>query len=438
VVDLAVAVHAIDTRTPATRDRALDGLRALALLGVVAGHWMVGALVHTPEGLRIDSPLRDMPWLAPASWVLQMLGIFFLVGGRVAAIGWTSERARGAPYATWLRRRFGRLVRPVVVVLVAWALAVPVLLWAGVPATTVRSAITLVLQPLWFVAVYVVLTALTPWVAAADRRFRVWALAPGVLVVAVVDLLRYGPVADVVPGWVQWLNLLPGWLFGYQLGIAWANGRFDGRRRWAALTAGAVVFLGLLVLTGYPLSMVGTPGEGRTNAHPPSLLVLALAATQSGAAMLLREGLAKALRRPRLWAVTVVVNVAAMSILCWHQTAALLPSLAAEAAGRQVPGLTTAPIGPEWLLTRLGWVPLLLILLVLACWLVRRAESGSSAGGRSRRQQVPHQRGVETALGRGELRERSAGVVPDGFVDDRRDPLDERGALHLGGHQRVG
>ena len=368
----------IESRTPADRDRAVDGLRALALLGVVAGHWMVGALVLTGGGLVVDSPLRALPALGPASWVLQMLGLFFLVGGRVAAQGWASARSRGRRYVSWLWRRVARLCRPVLAVLVAWTFAVPALLGLGVSGQTVRSAVTLVLQPLWFVAVYLVLTALTRLVMAADQRFGLLALVPGPVIVAVVDALRYGPWSDQVPGWIQWLNLLPGWLFGYQLGVAWAAGRFAGRRPWLLLGVGVAAFTTLVTVAGYPLSMVGVPGSGRTNAHPPSLLVLALAAVQSGVALLVHRRLSRTLHRPRLWAAVVVVNLAAMSILCWHQTAALVPAMVADSRGLVLPGLTDAPTGAAWLATRAAWLPLLLALLVGFCWAARRWESGDA------------------------------------------------------------
>ena len=37
----------IDAATPAGRDRTVDALRALAITGVILGHWMVTALVLT-------------------------------------------------------------------------------------------------------------------------------------------------------------------------------------------------------------------------------------------------------------------------------------------------------------------------------------------------------------------------------------------------------
>ena len=37
----------IDAATPAHRDRTVDALRALAIVGVILGHWLVTALVVT-------------------------------------------------------------------------------------------------------------------------------------------------------------------------------------------------------------------------------------------------------------------------------------------------------------------------------------------------------------------------------------------------------
>lgn len=388
---LARLAERIDAGTPPDRDRAVDGLRALALTGVVVGHWLVGGLVMGTDGLVITSPLAAMPWLAPASWVLQMLALFFLVGGRVAAIGWArtrvratevnsgnrDDRATSAVYRQWLRARLTRLTRPVIVVVVAVCAALPVLSLAGVPDGTLVSAVTLVVQPLWFVVVYIGVTTLTRALVEADRRWGLWACVPGVLLVAVVDLARYGPWADQVPGGIAWLTVLPGYGVGFQLGIAWAAGRFDRLgAAWLLAGAGAALFAVLVTVGGYPSSMVGVPGEVRGNAHPPSLLVVALALVQCGLAIVARERLARVLRRPVVWAGVVWVNMSALSILCWHQLAALVPSMAVAQGGWDVPGLTDAPDSPGWLLARLAWFPLLLLLLVALCQLVRPFESG--------------------------------------------------------------
>ncbi len=385
------AAERLDASTPPDRDRAVDGLRALALTGVVVGHWLVGGLMVSADGLVITSPLAAMSWLSPASWILQMLGLFFLVGGRVAALGWnrTRDRAReaalvngsdpaeSAVYRQWLRARLTRLTRPVIAVVVVGAALLPVLSVMGVPNRTLLSAVTLVVQPLWFVAVYLGVTALTRALVAADRRWGLWACVPGVLVVAAVDLARYGPWADQVPDGIAWLTVLPGYGIGYQLGIAWAAGRFDRlASAWLLAGAGAALFAVLVTVGGYPSSMVGVPGEVRGNAHPPSLLVVALAAAQCGVAITAHGRVQQLLRRRVLWAGVVAVNLAALSILCWHQVAALIPSVTAAQAGWVVPGLTDAPDSPGWLLARFAWFPLLLLLLVVLCRLVRPFESG--------------------------------------------------------------
>ncbi|MGW5675789.1 acyltransferase family protein [Streptomyces sp. NPDC003860] len=370
----------IEAGTPAHRDRAVDGLRAVALLAVPLGHWMLGGFALGDDGaLRNASPLSSFGFFAPASWVLQMLGIFFLVGGYASVL---SYRRRTGSTAGWLRQRAARLGRPVVGVTAVWAALVPLLYALGVPATTVRTGTTLVVQPLWFVGVYVVVTALTPLCARAARRWGGWSAAPLLGSVALVDLLRYGPYAEAVPGWLGVLNVLPGWLFAYQLGAAWGEGRLTRLHARVLLLGGGALFATLLLAFDYPLSMVGVPGEARTNSHPPSLLVLALAAAQSGAALLLRERIGRLLARPALWAPVVVVNLSAMTILCWHQTAMLAAAVPASYVG-EVAGLTTAPDTLGWIAARLAWLPVFTALLVLVGRYARGFESPWRGGTRA-------------------------------------------------------
>lgn len=379
----AKLVATVDQRTPAHRDRAIDGLRALALLAVPAGHWLVGGFtLDGGGGLHNASPLGTFGALAPASWVLQMLGIFFLVGGYSSYL---SYRRREGSTRRWTTGRLARLGRPVLGVTAVWALLLPVLHYGlGVPGATLHTASTLVVQPLWFVGVYAVITALTPYCVRASQRWGFWAAAPLIGTVAVVDLLRYGPYADSMPSWVSLLNLLPGWMFAYQLGVSWADKRLGRREAWLLLAGGAALFATLLLAFHYPASMVGVPGESRTNSHPPSLLVLALAAAQSGAAILLRDRLAGLLGRPALWAPVVIINLSAMTILCWHQTAMLAAAVPASYAGG-IPGLTTTPDTAGWILARLAWIPLFAGLLVVIAKFARPLEAPWNRTGPARR-----------------------------------------------------
>ena len=165
----------VDAATPPQRDRAVDALRALAIAGVIGGHWLVTALVTGSSGhgtvLHDDSPLASMPALAPLSWIFQTLAVFFLVGGYSAARGY-----RGG-YHVWLRKRLIRLARPVVVLAAVWVPVTLGMCLAGVPAATVRTLLFLVISPLWFLGVYAVLTALTPAALWLVRRFGAWAAA---------------------------------------------------------------------------------------------------------------------------------------------------------------------------------------------------------------------------------------------------------------------
>ncbi|MDR3081704.1 MAG: acyltransferase, partial [Streptomyces sp.] len=205
---LHAAARRVDAATPVERDRAVDALRAFAILGVVLGHWLVTALVADDGTLHTASPLNFMPWLAPISWAFQTLAVFFLVGGHVATKGYTSARARGVTYGQWLRTRMTRLFRPVAAVLTLWAVATGCLLVTGADMGTVHTLVKLALSPMWFLLVFAALTAATPLLT---RLSPLWPLA----VVLHVDIVRFGLGG---PSWLGWVNLAAGWLVPYTLG----------------------------------------------------------------------------------------------------------------------------------------------------------------------------------------------------------------------------
>nr|WP_031482786.1 acyltransferase [Streptomyces bicolor] len=358
----------VEAATPAERDRAVDALRAFAILGVVLGHWLVTALVADGEGLHTASPLRHMPWLAPISWVFQTLAVFFLVGGHVATRGYTSARARGTTYGQWLRSRLSRLFKPVAAVLTLWTVASFLLLFSGTDTATIHALLKLALSPLWFLLVFAALTAATPLLL---RLNPLWPLA----VVLHVDLLRFGFGA---PAWLGWVNVAAGWLVPYTLGAAWTRGELERRRAgWILLTAGAVGTAALVAWAGYPASMVGVPGAGISNLNPPTLAAVTFGLAQCGLALLLREPLRRAMRRPVAWAGVALVNLSAMTIFLWHQTA-LMATTATLLPTGHLPGLHTLPDDLGWVAARLAWLPLFALALAL-CWTAFR---GSEQGPR--------------------------------------------------------
>jgi hypothetical protein len=366
----------IDAAAPPHRDRAVDALRALAIAGVIGGHWLVTALVlgksHHGAVLSDNSPLASMPWLAPLSWIFQTLAVFFLVGGYSATRGYRGE------YLPWLRKRLIRLARPVAALVAVWIPVTVGMIGAGVPATTVHTLLFLVISPLWFLGVYAGLTALTPVALRLVRRFGVWAAAFPAAVVAITDLVRFGlhGVGFHGPGWVGWVNVAAGWLVPYLLGIAWARGTLRGRRIPALMLAGgAAATAALIAWAHYPASMVGVNGAHISNLNPPTLAAVSFGITQCGLALLLRDRLARLMRRPLAWAGIALVNLSAMTLFLWHQTAFVTVSSLGLLAGR-VPGLLTAPTGALWIAERLAWLPVFAIMLS-GLWLAfRRVERG--------------------------------------------------------------
>ncbi|MEU5524272.1 acyltransferase [Streptomyces sp. NPDC047860] len=366
------AARRVDAATPAHRDRAVDALRAGAVLGVVLGHWLVTALVADGRTLRTASPLQHLPWLAPVSWTFQTLAVFFLVGGHVATRSYGSARAGGIPYRRWLRARLARLFTPVAAVLALWTAVALALLLSGAEYATTRTLVKLALSPLWFLLVFAVLTAATPLLT---RLHPLWPLA----VVLHVDLLRFGLGA---PDGIGVLNVAAGWLVPYTMGAAWTRGELERRRSgWILLATGAAATAVLVAGAGYPASMVGVPGAGISNLDPPTPAVVTFGLAQCGLALLLRDPLRRAMRRPVAWAAVALVNLSAMTVFLWHQTALMATTATGLLAGR-LPGLHTVPDGLGWVAARLLWLPVFLLALTL-CWAAfRHWERGG--GGRSR------------------------------------------------------
>jgi fucose 4-O-acetylase-like acetyltransferase len=359
----------IDAATPPHRDRTVDALRALAIAGVILGHWLVTALVlsssKTGSTVHDASPLASLPALTPLSWIFQTLAVFFLVGGYAAARSYTGD------YLSWLRKRLARLTRPVAVFVAVWVPLAIALSLGGMPGPTERTVLTLVLDPLWFLGVFAGLTALTPLAVAMVRRLGASAACVPAAVVAAVDLVRFGLGG---PAWVGWINVAAGWMVPYLLGIAWARGLFRGWRIPAVMLAGGAAATAALILwAGYPASMVGVNGQAISNLNPPTLAAVTFGIAQAGLALLLREPLARWMRRPLAWAAVAMVNLSAMTLYLWHQTAFLAVTVAGQAIGRP-PGLLTAPSSTLWIAERLAWLPAFAAALAVLWVVFHRAE----------------------------------------------------------------
>ncbi|MDR3202053.1 MAG: acyltransferase [Bifidobacteriaceae bacterium] len=366
---------------PVRRDGLLDALRGLSLIAVVLGHWLVTGLTVTggagaPGGLAAVSPLAAMPWLAPLTWAVAVLAVFFAVGGRTSAESWGRAAARGETAPAWLARRLRRLAGPLAGAAGAAAVLAGAALAAGIPVATLATVGAICAQPLWFLGVYAVLTALTPLAVRLDRRAGLAAPAAMAGAVAAIDAWTRGALPWAAPSGVGWLALLPGWAFAFQLGARWARGPVGRRAAKATFLGGVGGVIVLMGFCGYSVSMVGGPGLGRSNTHPPSLALLALEAAVVGSIWAWEPALRRAAARPRVRSLSGLAGTAPITILALHQAVALAPALLAglvwPAAG--VPGLTAAPDGLGWVAARLIWLGLFAGLLAAAVRGLRRLE----------------------------------------------------------------
>ncbi|WP_032767216.1 acyltransferase family protein [Streptomyces sp. CNS654] len=317
------SVRELAGATPATRDRYVDLLRVASLGAVVLGHWLMAAV--TPDG--VGNLLAVVPALQPLTWLLQVMPVFFFVGGFSHALSYRSllrKRPEAAPgaaadsaYSAFLRARLQRLLRPTMAFVLVWGAAALLVQLLGGGGGLTGVTLRMVTQPLWFIGIYLAMVAFTPPLLKLHERYGWGAFAGLAGAAVVVDVLRF---AAGVP-YVEFLNFAFVWLAVHQLGFLRADGRIHLRRA-ALLAGGGLVTATALVAFGpYPLSMVGMPGEKVSNMAPPTLALLAHGLWLVGAVELLRAPAARLLERPRVWRTVVAANGVAMTAFLWHLTA---------------------------------------------------------------------------------------------------------------------
>ena len=384
-----MGIEDLAARTPSSRRRDLDLLRAVAIGAVVLGHWLIVTVERTSDGrLTGFSALPELSSVHALTWLFQVMPVFFLVGGVANAISWTGRRTRGGTATRWLLDRSARLFPPVTALLLVMAGGAAVARLAGVAPDVVAQAVALVILPLWFLVVYLGVTALTPVTHRLHERHG--PAVPVVLVagVAVGDVLRLTTGNELAAAG----SFAFGWLAIHQVGYAWHDGALRlGTRRAVTLV---VVGLGTLVLlTGpgpYPVSMITVPGAAIQNSAPPTLALLVLAATQLGLVALVARQAERWLAHPRAWAFVVAINTVVLTLYLWHMVAATVGAFALDMLGLLPP---SDPGTVAWWLGRVPWLVtlggILAVLVVLFGPVetrapARRAPTGAVVGERRR------------------------------------------------------
>jgi peptidoglycan/LPS O-acetylase OafA/YrhL len=347
------------------RDRYADLLRAASICVVVLGHWLMAVIYAVDGHVEFTNILGLVPGLWPATWVFQVMPIFFLVGGFANYKTLGKMPAKLAGYGAFVAKRVARLVKPVLVLLAVWIPLAAVLQALGLVGQEALAVVTVpVSQPLWFIGVYLIVTALAPPFLALHRRYRT--AVPTVLLVAAaaVDLAR---LKGGFPH-VGVLNVAFVWLLAQQLGFFYGDAESSlyrpPRAALVLLMLCCLGTLGVLTTIGpYPRSMVGLPGEQISNMNPPTVCLAILAVFQACAIMLVRGPASRALERPRLWLAVVLVNTRIMTIYLWHLTALLLVFPLVLRGIFPSP----EPASLAWWVTRVPWV---LLLMFVSAFLV--------------------------------------------------------------------
>ena len=360
---------ALAAQTPEDRNRYVDFLRALSILFVITGHWLIATAYYDGETFTPGDLLDTQPWTQWLTWLFQVMPIFFIVGGYANAVSLESAKRKQTGYAGWLAGRLKRLVTPVLVLIVIWAGLALLMRFLDVRPGVIRFASQAALIPIWFLAIYIMVVILAPAMYRLWRRWGYWSVMAFAATAFAVDFVYFATDIE----WPGWTNYFWVWLAVHQLGFAWRDGRLGKPIVLLATAVAGLALLMVMIFEGpYPLAMAGSPGEGVSNTLPPKATLFALGVLQFGLLMSIEAPMRRALSSLRLWTATVLINSMIMTIYLWHITAMIIVIGVAVLLGGL--GLGESPGSGAWWALRPIWLFVLYAVLVPLALLVSPLE----------------------------------------------------------------
>jgi len=351
------------------RDLTLDLARVFCVLLVVVIHLLfIGVGRDADGGLSIVRPLEEQTWFAGATWVGQIMPLFFVVGGFASITAWRSTVRRGGTAADYVRTRVLRLAQPSLPLFVFYVVVIGGAALLALAPELVATVVEGAGSPLWFIAAYCLCQALVPVMVRLHARRPATTVGVLLLGVVLVDAARFGSGVHAI----GYVNLLFVWLLVQQIGFWYADGWFARRSWWQLVLVAAACYVALVPLTAvgpYSVNMLD-------DLNPPTLPLVLLGLAQACVLRMLRPALAKLMSTHAARAVVFVVGTRLMTIYLWH-----LPVIIVLAGiGLLIPGASPAPASPAW-----WWSRILVYLLVLAAlfglsFLVGRWEQPREAG----------------------------------------------------------
>lgn len=366
---IAQAPHTAAPTPPprASRDTGIDLVRALCVLGVVLLHAIMVGVTIGDSGPIFANASDGTWWITPLSWVLQVMPLFFVIGGFSGLLAYRRSRLRGGTATDFVAGRLHRLFRPAVFTIAVVGSALAVITVLGVPAELIAVAGFRYGQPLWFLGVFVLCQALLPALAAAHDRAPYLTIGGLAMAAVAVDALRATTGFDGL----GFVNLAFVWMTLQQLGFFLADGRIDAlsRRTRIVSVAGAAALLIVTFLTGiYSPDLIA-------NINPPTAALLLVGIVHTGALSLNRDRIERLSRRPLAAAFTGFVTRRAMTIYLWH-----MPVLLAMAGATAVVALLSGTALPEpdsmgWWAGRPLWLVTALVLTAMVATAFTRFET---------------------------------------------------------------
>ena len=355
----APAAHLAASAPTAGRDSAIDLVRAACVVVVVMLHALMAGVVLDATGPVFVNAADGAAWFAPLTWVVQIMPLFFVIGGFAGARGLDAHRARGGDATGFVAARVQRLLLPATLAVGAAGAALAALVLAGVDPAVIEIAGFRFAQPLWFLGVFLLCQALLPVLHRAHRSASLRTLGALAAAAVLVDIVRATLGVDAI----GILNLAFVWLALQQIGFFLADGRIDAfsRRTRSSVGLGAAGALAVLMVTG-----VFSP-DLFANLNPPTVALLLVGVAQTMALSLGRGALTRISLRPRVATFSDFVNARTMTIYLWHMPVVLAMAGALALAGMLFGFALPVPSSPEWWLTRpLWWAGVASLTAVLA------------------------------------------------------------------------
>lgn len=334
----------------AGRDLTLDLARVVCVLFVVVVHLLQVGIGPGPDGQLIASrPAEQEPWFNAATWVGQIMPLFFVVGGFASAAGWASWTRAGGDATGFIRTRTLRLAQPALPLFVFFAVVLVAATALGLAPELVAAAAVGAGSPLWFLAAYLICQALVPTLTSLHERAPRATVAALALAVVAVDGGRFATGITEI----GLLNLLFVWPLVQQLGFWYRDGWFDRRRvaTLVALAAACYLLLWPLTVWGpYSPSMLG-------NLNPPTVPLVLLGLAQACLLCVARPALAAFMRLRAVQGFVFVLGTRLMTVYLWH----LPVILALTGIALLIPGAAPTPSSAAW-----WWSRPVMFVLVLA------------------------------------------------------------------------